>query len=167
MSAGSQWTMRLLTKGLSAKTLKTGAAEALNICGLYDSDLSPSDAAGMVEKRVTKTPGALDVAILGMGTDGHTASWFPHCQGLDRALASKGPRVTNITANPSKVTGDYLDRMTLTLSAIKNARLILLLLTGDEKRSAFESYTRDGAIEEAPVRAILQARKDIWACWAP
>jgi 6-phosphogluconolactonase/glucosamine-6-phosphate isomerase/deaminase len=53
------------------------------------------------------------------------------------------------------------------MRAIADARIVMLLMTGAAKRKAFESFAGDGPAESAPVRAILRARSDLWACWAP
>jgi len=84
------------------------------------------------------------LAVLGMGTDGHVCSWFPDSQGLESAV---DPEIINmvqaITAKKSNVTGNYLERMTLTLSALMRCKSVLLLITGEEKRQLFESRTPD------------------------
>lgn len=152
-------------------TLVQNRAAAARLIGLWSEVSSPAagPAAGLdtATARLAAIGDAFDVVVLGMGNDGHTASWFPECEGLDRALDTTGPRLAAITAQPSEVTGDHLQRMTLTLGAIQNAGLICLLMSGAEKRAIFEKVRRATPVDEAPVRAILQARADLWACWAP
>lgn len=143
------------------------AADGVSITGLYNAAASP--AAGLAEIAVrldARLKKSFDVVILGMGEDGHTASWFPHAQGLAHALDSKN-RVCAITAQKNAVTGDEAERMTLTLSAIRDARLIILMTAGESKRKAFESALQSGPVEDMPVRAIMRARPDMWVCWAP
>jgi 6-phosphogluconolactonase len=148
-------------------TLLRNRAEASTFIGLWSEALSPAAGLAVAEKRLAAATAAIDVVVLGMGNDGHTASWFPGCEGLDRALDVSGSRLAAITAQRSEVTGDNLQRMTLTLGAIENARLICLLITGEEKRAIFDKARRTGPVEEMPVRAILRARPDLRACWAP
>src|SRR5690606_21759857 len=109
---------------------------------------------------------AFDVVILGLGPDGHTASWFPHAEGLSRALSEKR-HVVAIRTPDTPVAAGFRDRMTLTLQAVADARRILLLMSGADKREAYEKACGAGPVEEMPARAILRARPDIWACWAP
>jgi len=142
------------------------AADGVNITGLYNGAISPQvgtvDIAGSLDQ--LRKP--FDVVVLGLGEDGHTASWFPHADGLDDALNGVN-KVTTIKAQKSAVTGDEIDRITLTLAAVKDAKIIILLIAGDDKRKAFEKALEPGAIEDMPVRAILRARPDMWVCWAP
>lgn len=134
--------------------------------GLWSEAPAPEDGAAAASAQVAKLKSPLDVAILGMGDDGHTASWFPHAQGLEDAL-SHDEKVVHVRAKPSAVTGDHLDRLTLTLGAVANAKLICLVLHGGSKRATFETVLEDGPIDDMPVRAILRARPDLWVCWAP
>ena len=142
------------------------AADEVSITGLFNGAASPHEAIEPVAARLEERGKPFDAVVLGMGGDGHTASWFPHARGLDEALTSKAS-VCAIEAKPSDVTGEEVDRMTLTLSAIKDARLIVLLLAGAAKRAAFEKACEPGPIEDMPVRAILRTRPDMWVCWAP
>ncbi len=145
-------------------TLQRGKAAGVKLIGMWSNAPSPADGLGAAQKRY----GAIeefDVVILGMGNDGHTASWFPECDGLARALGDED-RLAAITARRSEVTGDHLQRMTLTLGAIKSASFIYLLLSGEEKRKTIETASQEGPVAQMPVRAILRARPDLKVCWA-
>ena len=74
-------------------------------------------------RQVLGTPPVLDLAHLGLGSDGHTASLVP------------GDSVLNITDADVGVTGVYMGhrRMTLTYPMLNRSRKILWLLTGTEK----------------------------------
>ena len=141
-------------------------AKGAKIAGLYNGAETPADAADDVAARLEPGSRPFDVVVLGMGNDGHTASWFPHAEGLETALDGD-QTVCAIEARRSNVTGEETARMTLTLAALRDAGLIVLLLTGDEKRKTYEAALEDGPVEAMPVRAILRARPDLWACWAP
>lgn len=141
-------------------------APVKQIIGMFSDDVSITDGVSRVAVKLEEKNKEFDVVVLGMGSDGHTASWFPHAEGLSEALTSDN-MVCDIRAKKSAVTGEHVNRMTLTLSAIKGASLIILLITGDEKRSALQKALEPGPVEEMPVRAILKARPDMWICWAP
>jgi 6-phosphogluconolactonase len=144
-----------------------GYAAKSRFVGLWNEAASLEVAAREAAARIGSLVRPFDVVVLGMGLDGHTASWFPHAQGLGPALADDAPLVAPVRARRSAVTGDHVDRLTLSLRAIADARLIILMMTGADKRAAFESFAGPGAVEDAPVRAILRARPDIWTTWAP
>lgn len=143
-----------------------GKADGAQILGLYTGASSPARGVEQSAQTLNARRRPFDAVILGMGDDGHTASWFPKAEGLDAALSGE-KRVCAVTARKSDVTGEEVERMTLTLSAIKDARVIILMIAGASKRLAFEQALEDGPVEEMPVRAILRARPDLWVCWAP
>ncbi|NKI18032.1 6-phosphogluconolactonase [Spongiibacter sp. KMU-166] len=110
-----------------------------------------------------------DLTILGMGSDGHTASLFPFAEGLDTALdLDNRAFCAPIMAQPSEVTGDNLERMSLTLSALLQSRQIWLLLTGDDKREVYERAKLNDNRRAVPVSALLhQERVSVSVFWAP
>jgi 6-phosphogluconolactonase len=74
--------------------------------------------------------GRLDVVHLGLGGDGHTASLFPGSAGLS---ADPG-RLVVMNDDPSG--RNVHPRMTLTFAGIARARLVLVTVSGEEKREA-------------------------------
>lgn len=98
--------------------------------------------------RVTAGAWPIDVAVLGMGEDGHTASLFPGAPGLARALQDSGP-----VAWTRPLTAPHA-RLTLTLPALLAARELLLPLSGPAKQGVFEQ-ARARADERLPVSLLL------------
>ncbi|MEO1642217.1 MAG: 6-phosphogluconolactonase [Pseudomonadota bacterium] len=95
---------------------------------------------------------AADVMLLGMGSDAHTLSWFQGGRGYEAAIDPSAVQpVAAVEAIESEVTGPHTLRMTLTRPCIAEARNILLLVTGEEKRHVFET-----APDTSPV-GILKA----------
>ncbi|MBT8137378.1 MAG: 6-phosphogluconolactonase [Gammaproteobacteria bacterium] len=94
-----------------------------------------------------------DVAILGMGTDGHTASLFPHADGLDEAMT--GDR-SCVAVAP---TGVEQARLTLSLRQLLKARRIVLLLRGSAKWQVYQEALAGDDQKAMPVRAILHQRQ--------
>ncbi len=90
-------------------------------------------------------PDRLDVVILGLGTDGHTASLFPG----GRALAEQG-RLCVATQSP---TGQR--RMTLTLPALNAARHLLFLALGVDKQPALAAIKSGSRLPAGRVKPSM------------
>jgi 6-phosphogluconolactonase len=71
-----------------------------------------------------RTP-QFDLAILGMGSDGHTASLFPG----NKALRERKKRVVSVRQAKAKIK----ERITLALFTLNNSKNVLLLVTGKSK----------------------------------
>lgn len=96
--------------------------------------------------------GKFDVVHLGLGADGHTASLFPGSPGLD---ADPG-RLVVFNDDPTGANPHH--RMTLTLSGIARARLVVFTVTGEAKRDAM---ARVAAGEDLPA-ARVRADRVLW-----
>jgi 6-phosphogluconolactonase len=109
----------------------------------------------------------LDLAWLGVGADGHTASIFPGGD-LDEALnAPKGRHAVGVMPNPLPADAPVA-RVTLTRSAILSARTILIAITGDKKREVLEQAIADGHSSRLPIGQVLaEAEQPIDIHWAP
>jgi 6-phosphogluconolactonase len=94
-------------------------------------------------------PLTIDLALMGMGEDGHTASWFPGAAALSAALDVNNPR-TVIAIHAPQAAG-AAERLTLTFSALCRAARVALLITGSAKRSVLE-HAREPSL--APVAAL-------------
>jgi 6-phosphogluconolactonase len=81
--------------------------------------------------------GRFDLVHLGLGPDCHTASIFPGSPALD---ADPG-RLVVMNEDPSG--RNKLSRMTLTFAGIARARLVLVTVSGEEKRDALARVRAD------------------------
>ncbi len=99
----------------------------------YESELSQVFGPGLPD---------FDLALLGLGDDGHTASLFPG----DPALDVTDARVA-LVRRP-----DYA-RLTLTLPVLSAARVALFLVSGESKREALKRLIAGDDIPAARVKA--------------
>ncbi len=91
-----------------------------------------------------------DVVVLGMGGDGHTASWFPETPEYTQAL-HPAPQPRGLAVSAPAFPNVPRPRFTLTLGAVRDARLICLHFTGQAKA---ELLARVWAGEPAPIGAV-------------
>jgi len=78
---------------------------------------------------------AFDLALLGMGSEGHTASLFPG----SAALEEKSRAVVHVV-----VPAEPPERLTMTPTALASVRQIVFLVTGAEKAEALARVFSDG-----------------------
>lgn len=144
--------------------LLRGQAAAARFVPLTSAAMTPEEGREMVEQAIAALPLPLAVAVLGMGTDGHTASFFPGGDRLGQALAPvPGRKVETIRA-----IGADEPRITLTLPMLLAADRLILHIEGEEKKRVLEAAMRGGPVEEIPVRAVLRGRgRPLEVFWAP
>ncbi|MBI4921201.1 MAG: 6-phosphogluconolactonase [Devosia nanyangense] len=140
--------------------LLQGRALAATFVPLFQGGAEPdAGKAGVAQSRV---PQPLDAAILGMGNDGHTASFFPGGDTLEEALTGDGPVVA------IRAPGAGEPRVTLTLKRLLAARALYLHIEGEEKVETLERAAAEGPVEDMPVRAILrQTQTPLTIFWCP
>lgn len=117
-----------------------------------------------LEQQLAVLPEQIDAVILGMGEDGHTASFFPNAPELAAAI---DPNCGEACMGVTPPVAPHL-RMTLTLSRLLASRQIFLHLCGEGKTPVLEAAMGDGPTEEMPVRAVLrQDTTPVDIYWAP
>lgn len=102
-----------------------------------------------------------DVVVLGMGNDGHTASFFPGGDRLAEALSLDG--AASIVEINSPGAGE--PRLTFTLPRLLAASSIMLHIEGPEKHATLEKARQAGPVENMPVRAVLESQAPVTIYW--
>ena len=149
--------------GLVNEKLLQGPAAVAHSVPLYSGGDKP-DAAGIARtnKQLSTVPMPFDAVILGMGNDGHTASFFPGADNLYEALNGEGPVVA------IRAPGAGEPRITQVLRRLLDTSALYLHIEGEEKAATLERALADGPIEEMPIRAVLrQQLKPLEIYWAP
>ena len=123
--------------GLVARHLIRGPASEARFVPLTDGLSTPEARRDTVERTLASVPWPLDVVVLGMGDDGHTASLFPGTAALDETRAW-------VVANdvPQKATR----RLTRTAPVLNAARCVMFAVEGGDKA--------------APLAEVLEGPRD-------
>ena len=126
----------------------------------FRAGASVEEAATLAGAAVDALPLPLDVAILGMGPDGHTASFFPDAPNLEALYENtEGRAVLPVHAESA---GE--PRLTLSLQVLGAARLLVVHIEGAERRSILTQAVADGRLPIARVLAKAATAPQIY--WA-
>ncbi len=109
----------------------------------------------------------LDLCLLGMGENGHTASIF-HGPDYDEALS--GPRERRaLGVLPEPLPPEApVARVTLSRQGIVTAKALTIAITGAKKREVLERALKDGESSEFPIgRVLANAELPVDIHWAP
>ena len=128
----------LSNEGMLNETI--GVVEGFNLISLHSND---------IEQRLNSIP-VYELAILGMGLDGHFASIFPEMSNLDKALTSLSPIEMVDDGFPE------VPRISMTLNEIDKAKEIILLISGQEKIDLLLNITVDSNL---PIKYLIERTK--------
>ncbi|WP_414832455.1 6-phosphogluconolactonase [Afifella sp. YEN Y35] len=137
---------------LVAEHFGKGPAKAARFIPLYTGADTPEDGVGAATLATEALPETFDVVVMGMGSDGHTASWFP---GGDNLAAAIDP-AQDLPLLPMRAEAAGEPRITFTLPRLLSVKTLILHIEGEEKRAVLDKARLDGDIEEMPIRAILR-----------
>jgi 6-phosphogluconolactonase len=145
-------------EALLRRYLLVGAVAKAKFIGLYRSAVSQEQAAQEADEALAELP-AIDVLVLGMGDDGHTASLFPNSPNLAEALDPQGTR----RCWPMLAPTVPHQRLSMSRALLASARYPLLSISGQGKLDTLRTAA-NGDESAMPVRAFLQSPLEIYWC---
>jgi len=135
--------------------LLQGPAAQATFVPMYTGEATPTQAQGPLETSLAALPWPADAVVLGMGSDGHTASLFPHAPELPAALdASRLERCLAVAAPP--LPNVPVPRISLSRRALLDARALVIHITGQGKWALLQQAQQTGPIEALPIRLAWQ-----------
>jgi 6-phosphogluconolactonase len=146
-------------EALVRRHLLQGPAAAARLLGLYRPAVSLEEAALAADQALAELP-SIDVLVLGMGDDGHTASLFPNSPNLAQALRPDGTR----RCLPMLAPSEPRQRLSMTLALLASARLPLLAIQGPSKLATLSAALATGEVAQMPIRALLRSPLEIYWC---
>lgn len=147
---------------LVKKHFLQGPAAAARFVPLVNGAETPEVGLGAANEAIAALR-PFTAAVLGMGTDGHTASYFPGGNRLAEALAPAETRFVEAMRAP----GAGEPRITVTLPVLLEAGYLALHIEGTPKRLVLEKALLPGPLEEMPVRAVLARVPGPEIFWSP
>jgi 6-phosphogluconolactonase len=149
-------------EGMIRRCLLKDRASGARLVSLYRRSRAPDEALPEIDAALATVKRPLDVVILGMGPDGHTASLFPGSPDIDCALDSDAAVVVQHVPTLEHA------RISLTPRSLVDAHEINLLFFGARKLDVYWRAVDAGPVSKYPVRAILnQTSARVAAYWAP
>ncbi|TAN00403.1 MAG: 6-phosphogluconolactonase [Rhizobiaceae bacterium] len=149
---------------LARQNLLHHEAAKAHFVGLYHPAPAIEEAAKKARTAVAGFPYPFDLVVLGMGDDGHTASFFPDATTLPTLLDPKGQE----TILPVHAVSAVEPRLTFSLPRLVAGRHLALHIEGEEKKATLETAFAGTGDHPMPIRSIFEhAGKPVDVFWAP
>lgn len=145
--------------GLLKRYLLQGPAVEADFFSLYRPTTTLDEAAAATDEALKGLP-KIDVLVLGMGDDGHTASLFPNSPNLAQALDLNSDRRCLPMTAPSAPH----ERLTMTRPLLASATTPILSISGQAKLETLRTALAGDDLAEMPVRAFLNPSLEIYWC---
>src|SRR5471030_2590018 len=145
--------------GLLKRYLLQGPVAKAKFVGLYSPAASLEEAALAADRLLAELP-PIDVLILGMGDDGHTASLFPDSPNLADALKLDGSR----RCWPMLAPTVPHQRLSMSRALLASAKNTVLSISGQSKLTTLSAALAGDDVAAMPIRAFLQPTLEIYWC---
>lgn len=141
---------------LVRENLLQNKAKNANFIALKNQAPTAKDGKNECEKNLQKLKQPINVILLGMGNDGHTASLFPCSKELQNAM-----QTNNICIATTPTTAPY-ERITLSFNTIDNAKNKILHIVGKDKLITIETAINLKNANKMPIYHFLQKPLSIY-----
>jgi 6-phosphogluconolactonase len=148
-----------------AKALQERLPQLAAWQGLYSDASDVAAMAGAADAALQAFGLPLDIAVIGMGSDGHIASLFVESADYEKAMQLDATR----TVLPIRFeTPEHkTDRLSFTLAALLQARRVLFCIAGADKREVLEQSLDGRAPHYAVARFLAAYNGPVDIFWSP
>jgi 6-phosphogluconolactonase len=144
---------------LVRETLLRGPAAAARFVPMKNEAADPYAGQPACEAAFAALAWPLDIVLLGMGEDGHTASLFPESVELREGLTT---RARTLAVTPPAAPHP---RMSMSARAILDSRHVCLQIGGAAKEAVYVRARAAGPVEELPIRLALHQDATLVEIW--
>lgn len=149
------------TRLVKDNLLRNHAASA-RFLSLKQPGATPAEGLEAVKAELADLALPLDVLVLGMGNDGHTASLFPDAPELAHAMDPECQEIVSAATPASQPQ----NRITLTWPPLRDAGFTALHLKGEDKLDTLKKAVSDlDNVMEMPIRGFLKPGLQVF--WSP
>ncbi|MFW6339795.1 MAG: 6-phosphogluconolactonase [Wenzhouxiangella sp.] len=145
------------------------AGTGLRVAGLVPEQAGGEASVEAAEQTLARLGDIFDLALVGMGGDGHFASLFPHAPALATGLDPEAIESALVVMPDPLPPEAPFARVTLTLARLLASRSLMLVITGEAKYKVLrQALQPDADPHKLPIAALLRSAGDrLEIFWSP